>query len=153
MSAGRLPNSVPRALGPPVEAAMARTSICEERLTRRLRGGEAGVVGGGVKAAAFRRLNFFRRNTEDVGAALGQGVDFFLVDVEAGHRKFLLAVEQRKRESDVAEADDSHTRLASFDAGFEVCQERRRSQLSGHKSKRILALNEVVPAHDSVVFT
>jgi len=68
---------------------------------------EAGVVGGSGKALRLCAPDFFGRNAVDVRLAAGEGVDFSLIDVEAGHGKFLLAEEQGKRQSDVAEADDS----------------------------------------------
>ncbi len=106
----------------------------------RIHGGDLRIVGRGFKAVRFGRRDLRRRDAENVGAAAGQGVDFSLIDIETGDGKFLLAVEQGQRQSDVAEADDSDPCLAGIDAAFQVSEEGRSGELSIHRPEIILAL-------------
>ena len=55
---------------------------------------DMGVVGGGGKALGIGLLNLFRADAIDVRLALRQSVDFALVDIEAGHGKFLFGKQQ-----------------------------------------------------------
>ena len=86
----------------------------------RVHGFEAGVVGSGGKAVSLGTPNFFRGNAVDVRFATGKGVDFSLIDVEAGDGKFLLAEQQGKRQSDIAQADDANLRLALLNFVLEL---------------------------------
>ena len=79
--------------------------------------GELRVVGGRGEALCFGGLNLFRSDAVDVGTALGQRIDFAGIDVEAGHLKFLLAVQQSQRKADVAQADDADAGLALLNSG------------------------------------
>ena len=60
----------------------------------------------------FGRRDLRGRDADNVGAAVGQGIDFALIDIEPGDGKFLFAVEQGQGQSDVAQSDDSDPRLA-----------------------------------------
>ena len=91
----------------------------------RIHGGDLRIVGRGFEAVRFGRRDLLGRDAENVGAAVVEGIDFSLIDIETGDGKFLLAVEQSQRQSDVAEADDSDPSLARINAAFQVSKEGR----------------------------
>ena len=74
--------------------------------------GDLRIVGGRGKSLSLRCLDFFGRNSINVGTALGQARHFAGVDVETSHTELLFAVQQGQRKADVPEADDAHTSLA-----------------------------------------
>lgn len=55
---------------------------------------------------------------ENISAAARRRVGLSLINIEAGDRKFLLAIEQGERQSDVAETDDSDLGLAGVNAAL-----------------------------------
>ena len=81
---------------------------------------QPGIVRGCGKALRLGFPDFLRADAVDVRAALGEGVDFTLVDVEAGDSKLLFAEEQRERQPDIAQADDANARLALLDPVLEL---------------------------------
>ncbi len=91
----------------------------------RIHGGDLRIVGRGFEAVRFGRRDLRGRDAENVGAAVRKGIDFSLIDIETGDGKFLLAVEQGQRQSDVAQADDSDPSLARINAAFQIGKEGR----------------------------
>src|ERR1019366_3838014 len=98
----------------------------------RIHGGDLRIVGRGFEAVGFGRRDLRGRDADNVGAAVVEGIDFALIDIEPGDGKFLFAVEQGQGQSDVAEADDSNPRLARIDAAFQIGKEGRSGELSIH---------------------
>ncbi len=98
----------------------------------RIHGGDLRIVGRGLEAVRLGRRDFLGRDAENVSAAARQGIDFAPIDVKTGHGKFLLAVEQRERQSDVAKSDDSDPSLPCINAAFQVRKEGRSGELSIH---------------------
>src|SRR5271170_7933884 len=96
-------------------------------------GGDPRIIRRGLESVGLGRRDFFRRNTENIGAAAGQGIDLSLIDIKTGHREPLLAIEQRQRQSDIAESDDSDLGLTRLDAAFQIGKEGRSGGLSCHK--------------------
>ena len=84
-----------------------RVHLADLRIIRRRL--EAVGLGGG---------DLLGRDAENISPAVVERVDLALIDVEAGDRKLLLAVEQGERKPDVAEADDPDARLAGVRCGF-----------------------------------
>src|ERR1700722_17426704 len=82
--------------------------------------GDLRVVRGRGKALRLRRLDFFGGDAIDVGSALGEGIDFALVNVEARHLELLLAVKQRERKSDIAHSNDANQGLALLNLVFQL---------------------------------
>ena len=81
--------------------------------------GDLRVVRGSLKPVCFfARCNLFWGDAENVRAAVIERVDFALVDIEAGDREFLFAIEQRERQSDIAEADNADFGLAGRNTVF-----------------------------------
>ena len=68
----------------------------------RVHGGDLRVVRGGLKAVGLRGGDFGGRDAENVSAAIVEGIDLALIDIETGYSKFLLAVKQGQRQSNVA---------------------------------------------------
>ncbi len=106
----------------------------------RIHGRDLRIIGGGFEAMGLGRRDFFRRDAENVGAAVVEGVDLLLIDIEPGDGKLLLAIEQSQRQSDIAEADNSDAGLARIDAAFQVGKKGRSDELSIHNRTLILAL-------------
>ena len=82
--------------------------------------GQARIVRRRLEALGAGLLNLARQDADDVGPALGQGRHLALVDIEAGHPKLLLGVEQGQGQADVAQADDGDARLPLFDLAFQL---------------------------------
>ena len=106
----------------------------------RIHGGDLRIVGRGFKAVRLGGRDLLGRDAENVGAPAVEGVDFSLIDIESGDGKFLLAVEEGERQSDIAEADDSDPSRARIDAAFQASKEGRSGELSIHMRVIILAL-------------
>ena len=109
----------------------------------RVHGGDLGIVRRGFESARLGSRNLLGRDAENVSAAASQGVDFSLIDIETGDGKFLLAVEQGQRQSDVAQANDSDPSLAGLDAAFQVGKQGRSGELSIHIWQKIILALEV----------
>ncbi len=99
----------------------------------RIHGADLRIVGRGFEAVGFGGRDLLGRNTDNIGAAAREGVDLSLIDIEPGDGKFLLAVEQRQWQSDVAKSDDPHLGLARTNAAFQVGEKRRSNELSIHR--------------------
>jgi len=82
--------------------------------------GDLRVVRGRGKAMRLRRLDFFGGDAIDVGTAFGEGVDLPLVNIESRDLELLLAVEQGKREPDIAHANDANLGLALLNLAFQL---------------------------------
>src|SRR5208283_2519361 len=78
------------------------------------------VVGGSGKALCLGGLNLFGCNAVDIRTAFGKCVDLASVDIETGDLKFLLAVQQSERKSDIAHADDADSGLALLYLALEL---------------------------------
>src|SRR4029077_11055019 len=84
------------------------------------------------KALCLGGLNFVRADSEDVGTALGEGIDLAGVDVEAGYRELLLAIQQSERKADVSQADDADARLVLLNSSLELFQRGICGSVSRH---------------------
>ncbi len=80
---------------------------------------QASVVRGGFEALGAGVLNFAGQDADNVGAALGEGRDLALVNIEAGHPHLLLGKQQGEGQADVAQTDNGDARLTSFNLGFQ----------------------------------
>ena len=73
---------------------------------------DRGEIGGGAKLAGFDQGYFLHRHVLDVGFAAIQGVDFALVDVDAGDGESGVREFHRQRQAHVSQAHHAHARLA-----------------------------------------
>jgi hypothetical protein len=96
-------------------------------------GSDLRVVGSRGKPLGAGRLDFRRSDAIDIRAALAEGVDLASVDIEAGDRELLLAVQQGERQADVAEADDAHSSLALLNLSLQLIKRGVCGRVSGHE--------------------
>ena len=101
---------------------------------------DTGIVAGGRKALRLGGLDLLRRDTVDVGTALGEGIDLAGVDVEAGYGKIFFAIQQSQGKADVSQADDAHAGLMLLDSGVElfqrcICGRERRHEVIQYKAQ------------------
>ena len=80
---------------------------------------QAGVVRGGFEALGAGVLNFAGQDADNVSAALGQGRNLALINIEARHPQLLLGKQQGEGQTDVAQTDNGYSRLTPFDLGFQ----------------------------------
>jgi hypothetical protein len=93
------------------------------------------IIGRRLEPVRFGRRDFFRRDAENISPAAGQRIHLALIDVEPGHGKLLLAIEQRQRQANVAQSDDADPGLARADARFQVGKQRRNNRVRRHMSR------------------
>src|SRR5208283_1921236 len=67
-----------------------------------------GIVSGGGETMRAGGLDLGGGDTIDVRPAGLKNIHLLLVDIEAGHRKRLLAEEQRQRQANIAHSDDAN---------------------------------------------
>ena len=60
----------------------------------------------------------------DVGPALGERLNLTRIDVKTSHAKFLLAVKQRQRQSDISQSDNADTGFALLNFVLELIDEQ-----------------------------
>ncbi len=80
---------------------------------------QAGVIRGGFEALGAGVLNFAGQDADNVSATLGEGGNFALINIEAGHAHLLLGKQQGEGQTDVAQTDNGDARLTFFNPGFE----------------------------------
>ena len=79
---------------------------------------QAGIVRSGLESPGAGLLNLAGQNTRNVSLTLGQRRNLALINIETRYSQLLLRKQQSKRQTDVAQTNNSDSRLTSFNPGF-----------------------------------
>src|SRR5579871_2831695 len=106
---------------------------CGDANNNRIHGRELRIVGGRGKALSLGRLDLLGRDAINVGTAFGERVHLSRVDVEPGDPKFLFAVQQGQRQSDIAKSNNADAGLALLNLALELFDGRVCGRVSRHE--------------------